>query len=414
MRANLRSLFAPLLLAAGVLLVGGYGSAGAEDAPDPADWPAVEAAARGQTVYWHAWGGEPRINDYIAWVGEQAQARYGVTLTHVKLTDTAEAVARVVAEKAAGKDSGGAVDLLWVNGENFAALKRQGLLFGPWAEQLPNWRFVDVAGKPTVRSDFTVPTEGMEAPWGMAQLVFFTDSARLETPPTSVAALLAWARKNPGRFTFPQLPAYLGSTVLKQALYGLIPDPTVLQAPAGSAEQVAEVTAPLWDWLDALTPLLWRQGKAYPQNGAALRRLVNDGEVLIGLAFDPSGPSAAIANFELPPTTRSFVFDGGTIGNTHFVAIPYNASAKAGAMVVANLLLSPEAQARKQDPAVWGSFTVLDVAGLPPDDKARFDALDLGPATLTPAELGATLPEPHPSWMERIEEIWQQRYGVAR
>ena len=50
-----------------------------------ADWQAVLDAAKGQTVWWHAWGGDPKINDFIAWVGEEAQARHGVTLEHVKL-----------------------------------------------------------------------------------------------------------------------------------------------------------------------------------------------------------------------------------------------------------------------------------------------------------------------------------------
>jgi len=105
--------------------------------PDPSDWDAVTAEAQGQTVYWNAWGGSDVINDFIAWIGEQA-AEQGVTLEHVKLTDTAEAVSRVLAEKTAGKDEGGAIDLIWINGENFASMKAQDLLFGPWAEALPN------------------------------------------------------------------------------------------------------------------------------------------------------------------------------------------------------------------------------------------------------------------------------------
>jgi ABC-type uncharacterized transport system YnjBCD substrate-binding protein len=43
----------------------------------------------------------------------------------VKLDDTANAVAKVLAEKAAGKNEGGSVDLIWINGENFASMKRQ-------------------------------------------------------------------------------------------------------------------------------------------------------------------------------------------------------------------------------------------------------------------------------------------------
>jgi putative thiamine transport system substrate-binding protein len=110
---------------------------------------------------------------------------------------------------------------------------------------------------------------------------------------------------------------------------------------------------------------------------------------------------------------RTFVLQGGTIGNASFVAIPFNAGHLAGAQVVANLLLDPQVQARAQDPAVLGFQTVLDVAHLPADDAARFAALDLGPATLAPADLGPALLEPHGSWMTRISDDWVKRYGVA-
>ena len=92
----------------------------------------------------------------------------------------------------------------------------------------------------------------------------------------------------------------------------------------------------------------------------------------------------------------------------------YNARAKAGALVLADFLLSPEAQARKQAPEVWGNGTVLALDTLGPSDRARFDALDLGVATLPPEELGAALPEPHPTWMVRLEEDWVRRFGVLR
>ena len=82
-------------------------------------------------------------------------------------------------------------------------------------------------------------------------------------------------------------------------------------------------------------------------------------------------------------------------------------------MVTADFLLSPEAQARKQDPKVWGDPTVLAMDKLDAADRARFAALDLGVATLPPAELGPALAEPHASWMERIETEWTRRYGVA-
>ncbi len=381
--------------------------------PDPADWNAVVTEARGQTVYWHAWGGDPRINDYIAWAGQETKLRYGITVKHVKIADTAEAVSRVLGEKAAGRDSGGAVDLIWINGENFAAMKANKLLFGPWAEQIPNWHYVDRVGNPTVNMDFTVATDGFEAPWGKAQLVFYYDSVRLTDPPRSIPALLRWARENPGRFSYPQPPDFLGTTFLQQALYELSDDPLLLLQQPDLADFDA-VTRPLWPFLDQLTPLLWRGGQAYPQNGSRLRQLMADGEIELALSFNPGEVSAAVANFELAATVRSYILTGGTIGNTSFVAIPYNANAKAGAMVLANFLLSAQAQARMQDPLIWGSFTVLDVARLPAPERAWFEQQPRGTATLTLEQLGTPLLEPHPDWIKRMEEQWLRRYGIAR
>ncbi len=380
--------------------------------PDPANWQAVLEEARGQTVYWNAWGGSQQINDFIAWLGEQVRARHGVVVEHVKLTDTADAVSRVVAEKAAGQDEGGAVDLIWINGENFASMKKQGLLFGPWVGQTPNWRFADVRGKATLTSDFTIPTEGLEAPWGMAQVVFVYDSARLTETPASIPDLIDWVVANPGRFTFPQPPDFLGSTFLKQALIELTPDAAILQSPVEEADYDA-ATAPLWAALDRLRPALWRAGRAYPQNGARQTQLMADGEIDIAITFNPNEASNKIASFELPATARTFVLEGGTLGNASFVAIPYNATAKAGAMVLANFIMSPEAQARMQDPAVWGLGTVLDLNALSAGDRARFEAIELGVATLPPEALGPALPEPHPSWMVRLEQDWIARYGVS-
>lgn len=378
-----------------------------------AQWDAVLAEAGGQTVYWHAWGGDPKINDFITWVGQKASERYGVTLEHVKLASTADAVARVLAEQAAGQTEGGAVDLIWINGENFAAMKSQGLLFGPFAEDLPNWPLVDVAGKPATVTDFTLPTEGYESPWAMAQLVFEYDTKRLKNPPQDIDSLIEWSTANPGRMTYPQPPDYLGTTFLKQVLYGVMDDPAVLQSPVDDATY-ADLTAPLWAYLDRLHPTLWRGAQAFPQNEPALGQLLADGEIDISFAFNPGRASAEIAAGNLPDTVRTFVLTGGTIGNASFVAIPFNAAHRAGAMVIADLLLDPEVQARAQDPAILGFQTVLDLQALAPEDRARFDALELGVATLSPAELGPVLLEPHASWMTRIAQDWTARYGVAQ
>lgn len=377
--------------------------------PDPRNWPSILEKARGQTVYWYAWGGSQPLNDYIAWVGETMKSRYGVSVVEVKLADTAEAVTRVLAEKTAGRDEGGAVDLVWINGPNFASMKENHLLFGPFAEALPNFRYVDVESKSILRSDFTIPTEGFEAPWNLAQIVFYGDGPALSSMPRSAMDLLDWAKAHPGRFAYPDPSNFLGATFLKQVLIELSPDPERLQRPVNDADFDA-VTAPLFAYLDALRPYLWRQGRAYPSNSAALRTLMADGEIDLALSFNPAEASSAMARGELPPSVRSFVFDKGTIGNASFLAIPYNAAHKEGALLLCDFLLSPEAQAKKQDPTGYGGVTVLAMRKLDETDRAPFQALPRGVATLSTEELGPVLPEPHPSWMTRIVTAWQRRY----
>lgn len=397
-----------LRLLASLPMVGGFAAKA-----HASQWDSVLAEAQGQTVYWHAWGGDPKINDFITWIGDKALADHGVTLEHVKLASTADAVSRVLAERDAGQTSGGAVDLIWINGENFAAMKSQGLLYGPFATDLPNWPLVDTVGKPATVTDFTLPTDGYESPWAMAQLVFEYDAARVKNPPQTLEELSDYVIANPGRFTYPQPPDYLGTTFLKQVLYGVMADPGLLQSPVEAALYDAQ-TAPLWAWLDRIHPALWRAAQAFPPNEPALGQLLADGEIDISFAFNPGRASAEIAAGNLPDTIRTFVLQGGTIGNASFVAIPFNAAHRAGALVIANLLLDPEVQARAQDPAILGFQTVLNIQSLTAEDRARFDNLKLGIATLPPADFGPVLLEPHASWMTRIAQDWLTRYGVAQ
>jgi putative thiamine transport system substrate-binding protein len=262
-----------------------------------------------------------------------------------------------------------------------------------------------------MREDFTIPVDGLESPWTRSQFVYYYDSAVLSNPPRSMPELLVWARANPSQFSYPRPPLFLGSTFLKQALLELVVDTAPLYEPV-RAHQFETITAPLWTFLDALHPHLLRGGRSFPAGGTELRRMMGDGEISLAISFSPAEASAGIALGELPASVRSYVPSAGSIGNVSFLAIPFNARAKAGAMVFANFLLSPEAQARAYSPDVLGSATVLSMAQLTPQDRARFEAVKPGPATLAPEALSKTLREPHADWMEALERAWIERYGT--
>lgn len=370
-----------------------------------ADWSRIQNEAKGQTVYFNAWGGSEATNAYISWAAKEAKARYGIDVRHVKVTDTAEVVKRLQTEVAAGRTSKGSIDLMWVNGENFRKLKNGGLLFGPWAQSLPNWGLVDL-NKP-VQTDFSVPTEGYESPWGTAQLTFMADRVKTPTPPRSAKDWLSFAKANPGRVSYPKPPDFHGTTFVKQLLLELTPDKAALQQ-AVTPAAFARATQALWAYLDQLHPVLWRKGKSFPASAAEMHRMLGDGELKMSLTFNPNEAAKLIASKQLPPSAYSFGFTGGTLGNVHFVAIPGNASAKAGAQVFANFLLSGEAQTRKADISVWGDGTVLDVNKLPAAAQAQIRKT--APGAL--AEAVPVLAEPHASWVDVLEAAWLKRYGT--
>ena len=376
-------------------------------------WQQTIAAAKGQTVYFNAWGGSEQVNDYIIWAASQVKARYGITLKHVKVKDVSTVVSQILAEKTAGRTEKGTVDMVWINGENFRSMKEQGLLYGPFVSGLPSFKFVDPAEKPTTVLDFGEPVDGLEAPWGMAQLVFLYDTEVFAKKglkhPRNANELLQFARNNKGRVTYPLPPDFMGTTFLKQLLMELTPNPDVLLKPVAESDFKA-VTSPLWHYLDALHPFMWRGGRTFPANNTAMTPMLDDGEILLSMSFNPSYASSAIASGELSDTVRTYVHTSGTIGNSHFLAIPFNSHSKAAAQVVINFLLSPRAQAHKADPNVWGDPAVLSMNRLSSRERNYFSELSTGVATLSAQALGKALPEPHNSWVTALEAAWIERY----
>lgn len=370
-------------------------------------WADIVAEADGQTVNWYMWGGQENINRWVTgFVAEQLQQQYGVTLNMVPLADTVEAVNKVLGEKEAGQDEAGAIDLIWINGENFRTLRQADLLYGPWAPALPNSRYVNW-DDPSVNTDLGLAVDGYESPYGKAQFVMIYDSAKVSQPPTTIDGLLDWIKANPGKFTYPAPPDFTGTTFVMHLCY---------HATGGYEQFLRDFDQTLfddkfiacWDTLHELEPYLWRQGQTYPESHARQQDLFANGEVYFDMAFNPAEASSWVETGKFPETTRTFVFDSGTIANTHYLAIPYNSANKAGAMVAANFLLSPDAQHSKADTANWGDFPALDVSRLPETWQQKFEALPRGVATLPNETLAAhRLPELPAAWRVAAEKAWE-------
>ncbi|MES3034746.1 MAG: ABC transporter substrate-binding protein [Gemmatimonadota bacterium] len=367
-------------------------------------WDSIVARARGTTVVWRMWRGDPAINAYVdRWVAPRLQSQYGITLQAVSGQGN-ELVDQLTVEKEAGAATGTA-SLLWINGETFAALRARTLLGGPWSQVLPAAAAVD-STSPIISRDFEQDPAGFESPWGTVQLALIYDSARTPVPPRTAAELAAWIRTHPGRFTYDQ--SFAGITFLKGMLYALNGGVDTFRGGFDSTRYVSGRTR-LFAWLDSLKPFLWREGKQYPPDVAALHRLFANGEIDFTLSNNQNEAVAKAMQGILPKSSRALVLRDGTIANAHFLGIPANAPNAAGAMVVANFLLTPEAQLEKQRPTVWADGTVLSLGKLPTAWRARFDSVVNDPRLVPADSLRAyARPEVSPRYHERLQDDWRR------
>ncbi|SHI53222.1 putative spermidine/putrescine transport system substrate-binding protein [Geosporobacter subterraneus DSM 17957] len=369
------------------------------------EWSEVESAAKGSVVNFYGWGGDEKVNRWLDTVIAPAlKDNYDITLNRVPM-NAEDFLNKLLGDKQVGNEKG-SIDVLWINGENFYTAKNNELLFGPFLDKLPNAQKYINLDEEDVKYDFGYPVEGYEAPYGKAQLVFIYDRAKIDAPPKNHIELLELAKKYPGKITYPAPPDFTGSAFVRNIIYDVCGYETFQTLEDGALENNV---APGMDYLRELKPYLWRKGETYPATVAQLNNMFADGEVLFGMSYTPYYASGRITDGEFSETTDTFVFDKGNIGNTHFLAIPFNAQNKAGAMVTINYIEGFEAQISKYNPEQWGDLPVLDYNKLSQEEKQVFDSIPLGKGGIPQNILMEhRVPEMPARFIPRIEEIWVQ------
>lgn len=393
------------LMLACVMLLGLTACGKKAEAIDPAaaSWDEIVAAAKGTTVTFYGWGGDENRNNWLnTTVADYVKKNYDITLEVVGM-NIDEILAKLSGEKQAGATKG-SIDVIWINGENFYSAKDNGLLWGPFTDKMPNMaNYIDL-DDPETLNDFCMPIEGYEAPYAKAQLVMYADTSVTPDLPASAEELMAFAKANPGKVTYPALPDFTGSAFVRNLIYELC-GWEQFQTMAADYDTVKAAVAPAMDYLRELNPYLWNEGKTFPDSSTTVDAMFADGEVVMNMSYSPFTVATGIANGTYTETTQTFVFDKGTIGNTNYMAIGFNSPNKAGAMVVINAIISGEIQLTQY--AQLRELPVVSTEKLSADEKAAFDAVDLGKGALSQADLlSHRLPEMPASLVPIIEEIW--------
>jgi putative spermidine/putrescine transport system substrate-binding protein len=410
MRASLtrRTLVAATALCTAVGLAGcGSDSGGGAAAPalDVSKWDSVLSSAKGQTVNWYMYGGDDRLNAYVTGYVAREAEKLGIKVNQVKINDTVDAVNKVLGEKQAGKKDDGSVDLIWINGENFATGKQAKIWYCGWPKAMPSAKYVAWDDQ-TINTDFGTPVDDCEAPWNRSMSVITYNSAKVQPSAfRSVDSLVAWAKANRGRFTYPAPPDFNGSMTVRRMFYSAAGGYQDLMGPFDQGK--FDAAAPkAWSLLNDLEPSLWRGGKTYPQSIDQVQKLFGSGEIDAYFTYDAGGVASLVDKGQFPKTTRQAVFQDGMIGNTNYLSIPYNSPHKPAAVALANLLQSPEAQLEKAKPDVLGYYPAIQADKSPL--AAQFKALPNPPSVLPfDEQVKNANPELQAAWLTAIEKGWK-------
>ena len=368
-----------------------------------ASWEEILEAAKGTTVTFYGWGGDENRNNWLnTTVADYVKTNYDITLEVVGM-NIDDILAKLSGEKQAGTATG-SIDMIWINGENFYSAKDNGLLYGPFTAQLPNMEAYIDLNDPETLNDFCMPIEGYEAPYAKAQMVMYADTAVTPELPASAEELLAFCQANPGKVTYPALPDFTGSAFVRNLIYEIC-GWEQFQTMEADYDTVKAAIEPALEYLRQLNPYLWNEGKTFPESSTTVDAMFADGELVMNMSYGPFSVATGIAQGIYTETTQTFVFEKGTIGNTNYMAIAANSPNKAGAMVVINAIISGELQLTQY--AQLRELPVVATEKLSAEEKAEFDAVDLGQGVLSQAELLAhRLPEMPASLVPIIEEIW--------
>lgn len=391
----------------------GEGGSGAAADIDYSDWNAVLEAAKGQTVSWYGYGGDEVRNSWIKnTLAPALKEKYDVTLELVGM-DINDILTQLSGEMQTGVAEG-TIDFIWINGENFFSTKENGYLWGPFTSYPPNFNDYIDAQSPEVLYDFGSATEGYECPYGKAQMQMWVDSAKVDegTLPKTPEEFLAFCQAHPGQVTYPEPGDFTGTAFISCLIAGVVGQEefeklSMMSAEDATEEAVREIVGPGLEYLRSLNPYLWKGGATFPADSATVGTMYADGELVMNMGY--GAPEALVAQGTLPETTRSFLFDTGTVGNSNFMAIAANAPHKAAALVAINEVVSPEMQLDQF--SEMAQMSVLDMSRLSEEQRTGFESVPLGVTQIPLDELlshrvaeasGPVVPVLEQLWLDEV------------
>jgi len=377
--------------------------------PDIKNWNLLTKSANGSTITIAVNHTNPLV---INWLKEdfsdylKLNYEMNVKVVNQPLIKTLDELAK---DKASEVEFG-AYDIILFENEGFKSAFEKGLLFGPFTEKLLDAKsLLDIASLEYTAHD-GIATQNYAIPYGRNQLSFIYNQDVFYETPEDFDAFFEMLSTYKGQFTYPDPRKSLEGEafILSVIGQGLDLEPFNL----GSFDKAKFISAiqPGIDKLKAIKTNLKDNGTAYPQSTQALDDLFNNGALIMSMSMSYNYATDKLKEYEYPEGASTFIVPSGMATFTEVAGIAFNSANKSGAMVALNALVSPDMQASKYDPKVWGSLPVY-TADVTPD--AAFDLLKkvkVKSTTVSYKEfVTSAMPQFSPALRASVIEQWEKQ-----
>lgn len=370
------------------------------------NWEEIVNKAKNQSITFYGWGGDPKVNQYVDTIASKLKAQYNITIKRVDMMPP-DYLDIISTEKEANKDS--AIDVVWINGNNFKLAKDKDLLMKDVTTYLPNMKFVDENSK-MISIDFGTSTDRIEAPFGSTQFILIKNNSRAKNV-VDTKTLLEYVKNNKNRFTYPDVSNdFTGSAFVRNVIVDIIGEDKYYSITKDKTkEEVYDIIKPALNYLNEIKTYLWREGKTYPQSSTILDNMYADAEVDFTMSYSPFHAASFVKNKEFNKDTSTIILGNKSIGNTHFLSIASNSAHKEASLVFINEVLSIENQLLKYDPYGWGDFPVFDINKLDDSQTKQFNSYQI-PSSVLGYEYyqNKSVSELDASITIIIDELWKE------
>lgn len=242
------------------------------------------------------------------------------------------------------------------------------------------WLAMDESNVPNLKLINPAAVETpIRLPYRGSQVLIAYDSAKMDAAPKTFADLVAWAKANPGRFTYgrPDKGGSGSNFVIRAIHEANGRDPAAFTAANFEPAKAEEMLQKSWTILKDLHPFTFGEG-SYPAGNTPALQLLAQGAVDMIPAWSDQALKA-LKDGVLPETIKLVQLqDLALCGGFAYSAIPVNATDMAGALALANFMLSPETQTSCVRDI--GGFPGVSWENLPLELKAEY--LDVIPVSI--------------------------------